>query len=112
MKKSICLGAFVAFIGVCNAQNPNVPTNEVTDLSKLDLSVNDGSNLQVLTKASDYFGFDNEITKRLINQNDIKKAPKSNGQSNKNAYKEILNKWITDNKSLIKPEFHNNPITE
>lgn len=104
---------FVTLFGAVSAQNPNFPKNEIKDLSKVDpASFDEAAAPQINITVSEYYGLEEKIMGLLLNKDDLKKAPKSIGYSDKTTYLKTLNTWLGNNKSLLKPENQNNIITE
>lgn len=71
-----------------------------------------GASVSQSAEQSPYFGYDHKISEVMIGNTIPTSFPTKEGYPTKKDYLTVINKWIKENPSFIKPEFKSTEITD
>lgn len=113
MKNLILFGLFMVLSkNVLLSQNNNTNRIEKPEIS---MTVYAKNNMVITNKetakVSDYCNLEPRIKERLIDNTIPQGFPKYNPETSKEKYYSLVDIWLSNNGSLVKPEYRNKPIT-
>jgi len=105
----VCFYILVTGLGFCNAQSTSIPEKRKLSFTE---QTPQTSSVAKPAEESAYFGFDQKIAKITLNGSIPSNFPTRENYPTKTQYLNVINKWIKENPSYIKPEYRSTVITE